>query len=219
MTTTSPISASTPATAPSIASASKTLGTNYTDFLKLLMTQLKNQDPTAPLDTNQFTSQLVQFSSVEQQINSNKSLTTLIGLQQGNQVLQSSALIGKTVDVSSTQIDLQKGSGALNFTTASPGSAVVTVTSASGQTIRSDTVQTVTGKNSWHWNGLDDSGDAMPDGAYTVGVASSGGKETTSTSLPFTVSGVATGVKNTTGGMSLQVGALQVPLTAVQSIQ
>ncbi len=74
-----------PAIAASAAAAAggtaiKALSGNLTDFLGLLMTQLKNQDPTSPLDTNQFTSQLVQFSSVEQQINQNSSLTKLIEL-------------------------------------------------------------------------------------------------------------------------------------------
>ena len=79
---------------------------SYSDFLKLLMTQLKNQDPTAPLDTNQFTQQLVQFSSVEQQLNTNTNLTKLIALQEGGQVLQSSALVGKTVRLGDLPVPL-----------------------------------------------------------------------------------------------------------------
>ena len=80
-------------------SALSKLSGNFNDFLKLLMTQLQNQDPTAPMDTNQFTTQLVQFSSVEQQIDTNASLNKLISLQQGGEVLQSAALVGKTVQV------------------------------------------------------------------------------------------------------------------------
>ena len=200
--------------------ATATLGKNYTDFLSLLMTQLKNQDPTSPMDTNQFTSQLVQFSSVEQQINTNSSLNTLIGLQQGNQVLQSSSLVGKTVQVTSNQIDLQRGHGAVQFATASPSTVTMTVTSASGQTLRTATVQTAGGNNTWKWDGLDDSGRTLPDGPYTLGIALAGsGKDAPSTAVPFTVSGIATGVQNTATGMAVQLGSLQVPLTAVQAIQ
>src|SRR3979409_1060536 len=66
------------------------LANNFTNFLSLLMTQLKNQDPSAPMDSNQFTTELVQFTSVEQQINTNSNLTQLIQLTQASQGEQSS---------------------------------------------------------------------------------------------------------------------------------
>src|SRR2546421_564140 len=72
--------------------ALNSLSANFGDFLKLLMTQLRNQDPTSPLDTNQFTTELVQFASVEQQINTNSSLTQLIQLTQAGEVMQGSAM-------------------------------------------------------------------------------------------------------------------------------
>ena len=216
---TSAASAASPAQPAGTGTTSATLGKNYTDFLSLLMTQLKNQDPTSPMDTNQFTSQLVQFSSVEQQINTNKNLNTLISLQQGNQVLQSSSLVGKTVQVTSSQIDLQNGKGAVQFATTNPSSATITITSASGQTLRTDTVKTINGNNTWSWDGRDDSGRSLPDGPYSLGISLAGGKGAVSTAVPFTVIGTATGVQNTGTGMALQIGALQVPLTAVQAIQ
>jgi len=93
----------------------------------MLMTQLQNQDPTSPLDTNQFTSELVQFSSVEQQINTNNSLTQLIQLTQAGEVMQSSAMMGKAVTVQSSQLALQNGQAAVNFTApaAEPVSIVI----------------------------------------------------------------------------------------------
>src|SRR5487761_1937789 len=91
------------------------LSSNFGNFLSLLMTQLQNQDPTSPLDTNQFTSELVQFSSVEQQIQTNTSLTQLIQLTQAGEVMQGSAMTGKQVTVTSSQIPLQNGQGTLQF--------------------------------------------------------------------------------------------------------
>ena len=79
--------------------ALNSLSANFGDFLKMLMTQLQNQDPTSPMDTNQFTTELVQFSSVEQQINTNTSLTQLIQLTQAGEVMQASAMTGKQVTV------------------------------------------------------------------------------------------------------------------------
>ncbi len=213
-----PTSSITPA-ASTASTASTTLGKNYTDFLKLLMTQLKNQDPTSPMDTNQFTSQLVQFSSVEQQINVNKNLNTLIDLQQGNQVLQSSSLVGKTLQATSSKIDLQNSAGSVTFATSVPANAIVTITSQSGQTLHTDAIKTSIGQNTWHWDGRDDNGNTVPDGAYSLGIAIPGSKGAASTPVPFMVDGVATAVQNTPSGMKVQIGSIQVPLTAVQAIQ
>lgn len=186
---------------------------NFSDFLKLLMTQLKNQDPTAPLDTNQFTQQLVQFSSVEQQLNTNTSLNKLITLQEGGQVLQSSALVGKTVQVASAQVGLEGGRGTIQFQSAAGGPADVTIYGPSGQPVRTAQVSTAPGTNSFSWDGRDDSGRRLADGAYSVGVAVAG------SAVPFTVGGVATAVERGPDGMMLRVAGLKVPLTAVQSVQ
>src|SRR5215471_15386211 len=72
---------------------------NFNTFLQLLTTQLKNQNPLDPLDTNQFTQQLVQFAQVEQQMNMNQSLTSLIALQTANQASQALGFIGSTAVV------------------------------------------------------------------------------------------------------------------------
>ena len=101
--------------------AQTTLGSNYQTFLKLLMTQLQNQDPTSPLDTNQFTSQLVQYSSVEQQIATNSNLGQLIQLSQSSAMLQSSAIVGHQVSVQSSQLSLQNGQAGLSYTAAAAG--------------------------------------------------------------------------------------------------
>ena len=76
----------------------KSLASNFDTFLSLLTTQMKNQDPLSPMDSTEFTNQLVQFAQVEQQINSNESLTNLIGLSQQNIVTNSVNYIGKTVE-------------------------------------------------------------------------------------------------------------------------
>src|SRR5476651_339023 len=146
------------------------LSSNFGSFLNLLMTQLKNQDPTSPMDANSFTTELVQFSSVEQQINTNTSLTQLIQLTQAADVTQSAGLIGKQVTVQSSQMPLQNGSGTLNFT--APGAEPVSITlqGATGNTLRQDTVNAVQGANTWNWNGKTSNGQMLPDGAYTVTV-------------------------------------------------
>jgi len=168
-----PVSA-TPATTSSTTSPSTdplaSLSSNFGDFLNLLMTQLQNQDPTSPMDANSFTSELVEFSSVEQQINTNTSLTQLIQLTQAADVTQSSAILGKQVTVQSTQIPLQNGSGALNFTAPAAEPVTITVQGANGGTLQQVSMNATQGTNTWNWNGTNSSGQTVPDGAYTVTV-------------------------------------------------
>src|SRR3978361_1657783 len=94
---------STTATSPSSSVAGavdkQTIASNFDTFLKLLTTQLKNQNPLDPLDTNQFTQQLRQFASVEQQINMNTQLTTLVSLQKATQTTQAMSFLGATATV------------------------------------------------------------------------------------------------------------------------
>src|SRR6201994_2785961 len=141
--------------------ALSSLSGNFTDFLKMLMTQLQNQDPTSPMDTNQFTSELVQFSSVEQQINTNTSLTQLIQLTQDGEVMQASAMTGKQVTVSSDHMPLQNGTGTIKFTTPAAEPVGIAIYSDSGAKLADATLAATKGQNSWTWNGKDNAGNAV----------------------------------------------------------
>src|ERR1700733_1028071 len=100
-TTPATTSSSTASTAPTAGVAgSSTLAGNFNTFLQLLTTQLQNQDPLSPLDTTQFTQQLVEFASVEQQVNMNTNLQTLISMQQTSEATSALQLVGNTVTVS-----------------------------------------------------------------------------------------------------------------------
>jgi flagellar basal-body rod modification protein FlgD len=193
------------------------LTSNFSTFLTLLMTQLKNQDPSSPMDSNQFTTELVQFSSVEQQISTNSNLTQLIQLTQASQVEQSSALIGKTVTVTSGQLSLQNGRAAVNFNTTNAEPVAIAVYNASGAQVQGATLTSAAGTNTWSWNGKDANGTALPDGPYKVSVNAMGVNGATS-QVPFTVTGTATSVQNSNGNVQLQVGKLTVPFSAVQSV-
>lgn len=198
-------------------SALGTLSSNFNTFLSLLMTQLKNQDPTSPLDTNQFTSQLVQFASVEQQINTNRSLGQLINLTQSGQVIQSSAMVGRRVEVASDQLALQNGSATVKFTAPAQGPVNVAVYAANGSKIADGLVNASAGSNEWSWNGRNGSGTLMRDGAYRVAVTGSNA-DGTARALPFTVVGTATGVAQQDNAVKLQMGGLTVDFSAVKSV-
>lgn len=194
-----------------------TLSGNFQNFLQMLMTQLKNQDPTSPLDTNQFTTELVQFSSVEQQISTNSNLTQLIQLTQGDTVIQSASLLGKPVAVKSDSLPLQGGAAEVEFTATAGQKVDITVSDSSGVVQKNAQVTAAHGANIWKWNGTNDAGTTLPDGAYQIAVVSTGGGSAV-TAVPFSVVGTATGVQLQNNVVQLQLGGVTVPFSAVQSV-
>src|SRR6201986_2713294 len=137
-------------------SATQQIAGNFDTFLQLLTTQLQNQNPLDPLDTNQFTEQLVEFASVEQQINENTNLQTLISMQQTNEATSALQLVGSTVTVggNAAALDNADNSAATwSLTTTTPATATVTVTSSAGTTAYSGTMSLNAGTQTFTWNG------------------------------------------------------------------
>lgn len=197
--------------------ALSSLSSNFSGFLRLLMTQLQNQDPTSPMDTNEFTRELVQFSSVEQQITTNTSLTRLIELTQAGEVMQSSAMIGRRIAVESEEMPLQNGQGTLRFSVDAEQPVRVAVLNGQGATVAEKTFTARRGANEWVWDGKDATGRVMQDGSYRVSVH---GVDTTGTpkAVPYQVVGTASGVTTEAAGVRLQLGTLTVPFSAVRSV-
>jgi flagellar basal-body rod modification protein FlgD len=198
-------------------SALGSLSNNFNNFLQLLMTQLQHQDPSSPMDANQFTSQLVQFSSVEQQISTNTNLTQLIALTQASQVQQSASLIGKAVTVNSSKLSLQNGAAEIKFNTPTAQPVGITVYNSAGTQVASQTLTSKAGSNVWNWDGKGLGGTRLPDGAYSVNVVTTGASGATS-KVPFTVVGTATAVQNNSGTVDLQMGGLTLPFSSVVSV-
>ena len=214
-TTTTAVSSAAPASTAASGNALSSLSGNFSQFLQLLMAQLQNQDPTSPMDTNTFTQQLVQYSQVEQQINTNSSLTQLIQLTQGNSLLQSSSLVGKTVDVATDQLSLQNGTAGLKFGTGAPASVDVGIYNKAGAKLRDATVDTTANGGAWTWDGKDNSGRTVTDGAYTVKVTDASGGSST---VPFSVVGKATGLTRSGTDLKLQLGSVPVDFGTILSV-
>lgn len=193
------------------------LSSNFNNFLRMLMTQLQNQDPTSPMDTNEFTRELVQFSAVEQQIATNTSLTRLIELTQAGEVMQSAAMIGRHIAVESETMPLQGGKGTVRFTAPAAQPVHITVLTEKGDTIAEHAITAKRGSNDFVWDGKDAMGKVVPDGAYRVAVQAVGadGKPN---ALPFQVIGVASGVVTENQGVRLQLGGVSVPFSKVRSV-
>jgi flagellar basal-body rod modification protein FlgD len=218
----------TPAAATSGANASSTaqaagtaagpnLAGNFNEFLQLLTTQLQHQDPTSPLDPNQFTQELVQFSSVEQQINTNKSLTTMIALQQSQQAASALQFIGATVAVSGTTAQLANGQANWTYSVTQPATATINIMDSSGKTVYSTTQTVQPGSQSLAWNGKDSQGNTFPDGAYTVSISAIGSSGQT---VPVTTQtqGVVTGVDVSKNPPNLTIGGQSYPLNQITQI-
>src|SRR5437899_12677662 len=129
------------------------IASNFTTFLQLLTTQLKNQNPLDPLDTNQFTAQLVQFAQVEQQLKSNDQLATLVSIEKGAQSTTALAFVGQNVAVDGQTATLKNSSATWSFQVPKPISATVTIKSSTGQTVYSGSFAMDTGLQTFKWDG------------------------------------------------------------------
>ena len=150
-------------------STGATLAGNFQTFLTLLTTQLQNQNPLDPLDTNQFTQQLVQFAGVEQQLKTNDSLSQLVTLQQTTQATQALDYVGKTAVVDGTTATMTNSSATWHLNVPTDATVDISVANSSGQTV-------FTGKYTagaasdvpFTWNGQGNDGTQLPDGKYTI---------------------------------------------------
>ncbi|HZS81977.1 MAG TPA: flagellar hook assembly protein FlgD [Stellaceae bacterium] len=220
---TASIGSNTPTPAPTTSgqttsAAQATLGSDLNTFLKLLTTQLQNQDPESPLDTNQFTQQLVSFSQVEQAINTNTKLDNLIALQSADQSVAALPLVGHTVQFSDNKLPLVDGSAQFAYTLPSQASqAVITVSDASGKIVFQGQGDTAAGAHTFSWDGHGSDGGQLPDGTYTFNVSAtaSDGSAITATDTSF---GKVDSVQFSNGTTSVRINGVSEPLGKIVAI-
>jgi flagellar basal-body rod modification protein FlgD len=200
--------------------AMQTLAGNFDTFLQLLTTQLQNQDPLDPLDTDQFTQQLVEFASVEQQVNMNTNLQTLISMQQTTEATSALQLVGSTVTLSGSSATLSNATSTpatWNLSTTSPATANLTITSSVGTTAYTGTMALNSGSNTFSWNGQGNNGQTWPDGTYTLSVNATGANGQAVT-VSTQVQGVVSGVNIGTNPPTVTVSGQSVPVSQIQSV-
>jgi flagellar basal-body rod modification protein FlgD len=197
---------------------SQQLAGNFNTFLQLLTTQLQNQDPLDPLDADEFTTQLVQFASVEQQVDMNTNMQTLISLQQTAAATSAMQFLGASVTVSGSSAALATGSPATwTLNSPSPATGTVTITSSTGQTAFSAGVSLNAGSNTYSWNGQGNNGATWPAGQYTLSVnaTSATGQAVTVTTQ---VQGTVSGVNVSQNPPQVTVNGQSYPISSIQSI-
>lgn len=153
------------------AASAATLSDNFDTFLTLLTTQLQHQDPLEPMDSSEFTNQLVQYSNVEQSIQQNANLEKLIGMFQTQGLNTATSYIGKEVTALS-DMAYHQDSGA-NWIYSLEGQADtvnLVVTDATGKTVYAATGATTAGEHSFMWDGRDADGKVLPEGFYKLQV-------------------------------------------------
>jgi flagellar basal-body rod modification protein FlgD len=197
--------------------ASSQLAGNFNQFLKLLTTQLQHQDPLSPLDPNQFTQELVQFSSVEQQIQMNTGLNTLISLQQNAQVTSALGFLGHTVVINGNVAQLANGHATWNYSVTKPSTATINVSDSTGKTVYSTTQAIQPGQQTFTWNGQTSSGNAMADGAYTISITAKDANGQ-SVAVATQTQGVVSGVDVSKSPPLLTVHGQSYPLSQILQI-
>ena len=194
------------------------LSEDFDKFLKLLTTQLSNQDPLDPMDTQQFTQQLVQFSGVEQQIKTNSNLEDLISLQNSNALGQAVSMIGKTVEGSGNDLYLGPDGGEIAYALpedASTGS--VLIFDRNDKVVYAGQMDLSAGSHLFKWDGNDNAGEPLPQGAYTVQMSARDASDK-AIEVETATRGVVTSVVTTEAGPTVMIGSVMLPLDKVDFV-
>lgn len=193
------------------------------EFLQLLVAQMRNQDPVNPMDGAEFASQLAQFNSVEQLISVNDGLDQLAMSQDlmGSSLTNSMAasLTGKDIRALSDQVFLSsEGEAEINFKLNDSATDVeIIVRTASGAEVRRESLSGIpSGDSAWTWDGLNNNGERMGEGDYTVEVVAKNGDNNVG-ALTF-IEGFASKVRYTSQGVYLSVNGIDIPIGDVEEV-
>jgi flagellar basal-body rod modification protein FlgD len=211
MTTTGPMSnipVYDPAVAKSSSTSSSSIGTSAADetqnFLKLLIAQIQNQDPMAPMDASTMTAQMSQLNMVTSMSNMNTSMTAMLNQMQSVDFMNQASLIGHSPAVAGNTIAFD-GTGPVILgtnTQNSLSSAVATITDASGNVINSASLGAVVpGMRNFAWDGTDADGNAVAAGTYNISISgtnTAGGTESLTAYVASPVAAVTKGAKGET---------------------
>lgn len=195
------------------------LAQNYETFLALLTAQLKNQDPTAPVDSNAFTAQLVQMSGVEQQLLTNDLLQALVSQNAGG-LSNGVAYIGKTVTAAWAAAELKGGEANWSYELArDASSATLEVVDSTGKVVWTGPAPDAkAGIHDFKWDGKTTSGAQLPDGGvYTLRISAKSGEADVASQV--LIRGRTRGVEVYDGEAYLTIGGSIVPLANVISVE
>ncbi|MGN0913496.1 MAG: flagellar hook assembly protein FlgD [Alphaproteobacteria bacterium] len=187
--------------------ASQQLSADMNTFLTLLTTQLRYQDPLDPMDTAEFTNQLVQYSAVEQSIQTNTKLDKLLSMNMSNLGAQAVSYIGKVAQVLGDVMPLENGQAKATYTLdKNVVTATISVKDVNGKIVYSEQGKITAGTHEFTWDGKDSNGNQLEDGAYQIVVSTNVPSGETSASVMTTVFGKVTGVASDDNGVYVGLG-------------
>ncbi len=199
--------------------ASAKLDEDLNRFLNLLVTQLKNQDPLDPMDASEFTSQLVQFASVEQQIYQNANLEKMLNLQQTSQVADMVSYLGTTIESKGDTLNMENGTADFSYSLDSNADNVtVSIRNSNGLAIATLEGATKTGEHKMTWDGMNSSGTQQPDGVYTI-IVSAKDRAGDLQDVSQSVFGRVTGAGAEDGKVTLSMGDVEVDMNDVIAVK
>jgi flagellar basal-body rod modification protein FlgD len=194
------------------------LSGNFSTFLTLLTTQLKNQDPTSPMDSNTFTQQLVMYSQVEQQIDTNTNLKTLISQGTSSAAAVTNGYLGKNVSIINGNASLSGGAANWTYNLATDAAGTqLSVTDANGKIVFTGAGETAAGNHTFAWDGKDNNGNQLADGTYKLAVTASdaAGSAVTST---VASAGTVSQIDLTGATPQLMIGNMEVGLGDIAAV-
>ena len=195
------------------------LNEELNSFLNLLITQLKHQDPLDPMDATEFTSQLVQFAGVEQQIYQNAHLEQLLNLQQTSQVASMVDYLGTTIEATGQQINLENGQAEFTYSMGGAANAgTIIIRNEAGLTVYSTDAKAEFGKHNFVWDGKSTGGEPMPDGTYTINVTATD-RAGDILDVQQTVFGRVTGAGVENGAVTMYMGDVAVTMADVLAVK
>lgn len=203
----------------SLTSSRKSIADNFDTFLNLLTAQLKHQNPLDPLDTNQFTQQMVEFTSVEQQLKTNEFLEALTLSASNGGNIEAVTFIGKSISATGANATLSGGGAQWTFSAnRSAPDTEITIRDSLGNTVYTESTSLASGDGQYVWHGKDSAGNQMADGNYSITISA---KDSNGNNVPVQtqISGTVTGVDLSGSEPVLIVGGSEVKLSSVQSVQ
>ena len=203
----------------SLAAGQSNLSSSYETFLTLLTAQLKNQDPTSPLDTNAFTQQLVQMTGVQQQLLSNTLLKQLVTQGSNGNVGDAIGLIGKTVTVTGADAALKDGKATWSYDLAKTATnATLTVTDSTGKVMWTGSAPDLTkGPHAFTWDGKGTNA-GTEGGVYKLSVTAAGSNGANVAST-ISVQGPVSSVRQSDAGVLINILGAEAPLTGVTAVK
>ncbi|MBP2275039.1 MULTISPECIES: flagellar hook assembly protein FlgD [Sphingomonas] len=207
MTTTTAIGATSPTAATTATAAAPATGikADFNMFLKLLTAQMQNQDPLSPMDTSQYTQQLVQYSQVEQSVQQNTTLNSILSNLNNQGLTQASGMIGRSVTINSDVAGLSAGTPASwSYSATLPVSTLTSsITDASGKVVMTGPM-TPTAQGTLSWDGKLADGSTAPAGSYTLALTAT---DAAGNPVPVTIhaQGTVQEVSSANGALTLKV--------------